>query len=442
MHLTENQLDNIVDVIRRASTLTLFSSLTDNPCVSSFVETFLHILDDKPDVTAVCYSQFLGNLVEQAPLEDSRADKTSKLNLWQSLLFRLLAESENVLTLAAEQGCAGDLPPGVLEMAGSDLEAVRLLGELPSDPLCALLDEAGYATLPQWDKMLVPGDEAATGFWKLKKTAESLIYLTNYIFQNGAGAFARARAFRWDGSIQEMVPAGCPDPIRLDDLWGYDRQKKELLRNTRKLLNGHRANNVLLYGERGTGKSSIVKAVFNEFSGEGLRLVEAAKEDLTDFPRIISLLRGRGLKFILFIDDLSFEEDDSNYKALKAILEGGIESRPENVVLYATSNRRNLVKEFFTDRFLPLDTDEVHTLDSHQEKLSLADRFGIRLSMLSTDQEEYLEVVDHLASREGLVIPQERLHRQALQWSEGRNPRTARQFIDWIKGEEGLAASL
>lgn len=440
--MTDTQTEKIVDAIKRASTLTVFQSLNEHACVSSFVETLWHLVEEKPDLAAVCYSQFMGNLLAQMPNGEAPRRKVGALDIWKCLLFRLLAESENVLTLAAERGSVEELHAGVLSLGAADIEAIRLLGELPSDGLCKMLKEAGYLQLPMWDKIQVEADAAAYGFWKLKDLTESLTYLVNYIFENGAGAFAKARAFRWDSELQEMVPAGSPDSIRMEDLWGYERQKNELLRNTRKLISGYPANNVLLYGERGTGKSSLVKAVFNELSGEGLRLLEAAKEDLTDFPRIIACLRDRGLKFILFIDDLSFEEDDSNYKALKAILEGGIESRPRNVVLYATSNRRNLVKEYFTDRYLPLETDEVHTLDSHQEKLSLADRFGIRLSMLSTDQEEYLEVVDHLARREGLVVPQEKLHRQALQWSEGRNPRTARQFIDWAKGEQGLAPSL
>jgi hypothetical protein len=221
-----------------------------------------------------------------------------------------------------------------------------------------------------------------------------------------------------------------PDPIRLDGLVAYEREREPLVENTRRFLAGLPAHNALLYGQPGTGKSSTVKALLNEYADRGLRLVEVAKEDLGSLPRVLGLLRGRGPRFVLFVDDLSFEEHEVEYKALKALLEGSVEEPPGNVRVYATSNRRNLVRESFSERD---GADDVHARDTEQEKQSLAARFGLRVTFPAPDQGRYLEIVAGLARKRGLKLPEEELRERALlwdRWHAGRSGRTARQFVD------------
>ncbi len=269
----------------------------------------------------------------------------------------------------------------------------------------------------------------------------------------------------WAGALRWLVPVPFPDAVRPTDLIGYTEERALLRRNTVQFLAGYPANNVLLYGDRGTGKSSSVKALLNEEvssqepapgespggpSGEGavdwgaLRLIEVPKARLADFPAIVALLRGRPQRFILFVDDLSFEEGETQYKDMKAMLEGGIEARPPNVVVYATSNRRHLVREVFADR-APLASEEVHAGDTVQEKLSFADRFGLTITFPTPDQAGYLAIVEGLARQRALPLTPVALRARAIEWAawhNGRSGRTARQFIDHLVGELGVAAGV
>ena len=232
-----------------------------------------------------------------------------------------------------------------------------------------------------------------------------------------------------------------PDAICLDELVDVqNNERSRVIENTLQFLEGSPSNNVLLYGDRGTGKSSTVKAILNEYHGQGLRMLEVPKAYLADFPLIIRHLKNRTQKFIIFVDDLVFGDNEENYTSLKAVLEGGLESKTPNIVIYATSNRRHLVKEYFSER-AGLQSgnhdEEVHARDSMQEKLSLADRFGISVVFSSPNQNQYLKIVDGIVAIRHLTIDQERLHREALQWSlryNGHSARTARQFVDWIEG--------
>jgi predicted AAA+ superfamily ATPase len=245
----------------------------------------------------------------------------------------------------------------------------------------------------------------------------------------------RHRAFRWKEGRLLAVPN--PDPVRLSGLVGYEREREPLIRNTERLLSGLPAHHALLYGLPGTGKSSTVKAILNEYADRGLRLVELAKEDLTELPRVLDTLRDRGPRFILFVDDLSFEEHEVEYKALKALLEGSIAEPPENVRVYATSNRRNIVRESFSEREADA-SDDVHARDTMQEKLSLAARFGLRLTFPPPDRRLYLEIVAGLAKERGLEIPDAELAQRAVRWDRwhaGRSGRTARQFVDDLEAE-------
>lgn len=251
----------------------------------------------------------------------------------------------------------------------------------------------------------------------------------------GTGKFGHYRAFVWEHEENKEFLRGidAPDPVRLKDLVGYEHQKETIIENTKQFLSGYPANNLLIYGSRGTGKSSTVKAVINEYYDEGLRLIEVDKNKLADFTKIIRILKNKNLKFIIFVDDLVFEEGEAGYSALKTILEGGIENRSSNILIYATTNRKHLVKETFSER----GGDDVHANDAIEEKLSLADRFGITVSFYSPDQKEYLKIVDGIVESRGIQVDTEYLHAEALKWVRwynARSPRTAIQFVNWLEG--------
>ena len=262
----------------------------------------------------------------------------------------------------------------------------------------------------------------------------------------GCGIYARYIAFVWEKTDGHGYLKGidCPDAITLDELVDYQNERSRVIENTLQFLEGYPANNVLLYGDRGTGKSSTVKAILNEYHNHGLRMLEVPKAYLADFPLIIRHLKNRSQKFIIFVDDLVFGDNEENYTSLKAVLEGGLESKTPNIVIYATSNRRHLVKEYFSERAglqSGNHNEEVHAGDSMQEKLSLADRFGISVVFSSPDQKRYLKIVNGIAAIRNLNIDKERLQKEALQWAlwyNGRSARTARQFVDWIEGQDAL----
>lgn len=281
-------------------------------------------------------------------------------------------------------------------------------------------------------------DKLLRGTEPLRAKVESI---ARHFHENGWGLFGRYRAFRWEdrGHGGNLVGLEAFDPIRLSQLVGYGEQRQPLIDNIEAFVAGKPANNVLIYGERGTGKSSTVKALLNEYGDKGLRLVEVSPSDLKELHDIIPLLRDRREKFVLFVDDLSFEENETAYKGLKAILEGTLEPTPRNLILIATSNRRHLVKEFFSDRMEGKQEDgEIHGADTVEEKLSLSDRFGLVVSFYSPDQETYFKMVDSWAKAEGIKMPIDQLHLKAAQWERANNSRsgrTARQLINDLMGK-------
>lgn len=283
-------------------------------------------------------------------------------------------------------------------------------------------------------------------FRQNNNTRELSNALLDFHKRYGTGEFARFKAFTWEEIREEKFLRGIesPDPIELKDLIGYEIKREIIIENTLQFINGFPANNMLLYGDRGTGKSSTVKALLNKYYTDGLRIIEIPKEYLTDFPEIIRILKDRPQKFIIFIDDLTFEDGETGYTALKAVLEGSVEAKPKNVLIYATSNRRHLVKEYFHERRGLTSSDaneEVHASDTIEEKLSLADRFGITVVFSSPTQDEYLEIIEGLVKNRGISIDLEELKRQAIEWERqhnGRSARTARQFVDFLEGKQGL----
>lgn len=260
--------------------------------------------------------------------------------------------------------------------------------------------------------------------------AASFRHRVQSIGKYGYGVYAKNRMFYVDeqGAI---VPVHNPDPVALSDLVDYQHERQIILDNTRALLEGKPAANILLTGDAGTGKSSTVKAVANELFGEGLRIIEVRKDQLRAIPRILDELSVNPLKFVLFIDDLSFFNDDDNFNALKAVLEGSVTAKSGNVVIYATSNRRHIIKEKFSDR----DGDDVHRNDTMQELVSLSERFGIHITFSKPNKETFLHIVRHLAQENGIDMPEDELELLAERFAlarGGRSARLARQFVDGL----------
>lgn len=354
-------------------------------------------------------------------------------------LSRCLSETalfdENAFSKAAAAGTEGELGDYVKKAVKRDIEIIQQVGSITPEHLLDgyhRLDELGCVaeTLPRWG-IGAPIDELSGG-------AEACIKkMAAYYRTHGCGMYARYRAFIWrDGGIQPVV---YPDPIRLKSLKGYEAARRVVIDNTLAFLNGLTANNCLLYGDRGTGKSSTVKAILNEYAPKGLRMVEMPKDRLCDFPKLVEQIASLPLRFIIFIDDLSFTQQDDTYAALKAVLEGGLAAQPDNALIYATSNRRHLVRECFSDR----DGDEIHRGDTIQESLSLSDRFGLSVNFSVPDKLKYLDIVHALAAERDLEIDSESLDAGAERWAlerGGRSPRCAKQYIAMVESrlKQGL----
>jgi uncharacterized protein len=351
---------------------------------------------------------------------------------WQDYVFDRLITADNPFTRRIQQQDWKDLPVALQQAVEQDLRSIQQIYHQG----CAATTQNMSVS---WVDSITPPPQLAAAQLRtlLQQTPDwtkLILELIAYYRQWGTGIFAEFGAFRWQG--QELHGIAAPDPIKLQNLVGYEWQQQALVQNTATLVAGYPAVNVLLYGSRGAGKSSLVKALLPEFFDRGLRLIEVPKQELTELPQILEKLRSLPQKFIIFVDDLSFEADENAFKALKVVLEGGVVARPANIVVYATSNRRHLIREFFADRPRPQDSDEIHQWDTVQEKLSFSDRFGLTLTFEPADQDTYLQIVRHLAT--DLEIAAADLEFRALQWAtqqNGRSGRTARQFVDFLRGE-------
>lgn len=313
----------------------------------------------------------------------------------------------------------------LLGAATVDIEAINAL--LAVDGAALKTAAAGRYNAPA---LLTLPDFPAAAPLPFRDGAE----LASYYRAQGYGFFAQSSAFavQDDGSVSPIVH---PDAIRLHDLPGYERQKQQILKNTRAFLDGREANNILLYGDKGTGKSSTVKAVVNEYAERGLKIIEMSPRHITCFPKIFAETLRSPFRFIVFLDDLTFSREDDNFAALKAFIEGGLAGKPSNLVIYATSNRRHLIRESFADR----EGDDVRVRDSLETVTSLSDRFGLEITFSVPDKDEYLYIVDQLAAESGLTLPADQLHMLAERFAlrrNGRSPRTARQFISQQMAEK------
>ena len=427
--------ENLSYLPLRTLGIALFRGALDSPAARDFVLLLELLSEGHPKPAAV--ADTFGRLWEELAVDSGNLLPDA----WQSYLVGRILDDENPFSLAAERNA---LSTSVVEQARRDLRTLQELFRIEAQPLLDLVERAvpGLKIWVPWtDPDLETKDSYRGALARKLAVADDwgagAELLADFYARHGAGAFNRCRAFRWKAG--GLHPVKDPDPVRLTQLVGYENERKPLLENTERFLAGLPAHHTLLYGLPGTGKSSTVKAVANEYAEKGLRLVEVAKEDLGELPRVLDKLRGRGPRFILFVDDLSFEEHEVEYKSLKALLEGSVEEPPENVRLYATSNRRNIIRESFSDREEDGFSDDVHARDTMQEKLSLVARFGLRVTFPVPDQGQYLNIVRELVHERGIRIPAHDLIERALlwdRWHAGRSGRTARQFVDDLEAGE------
>lgn len=369
-------------------------------------------------------------------------------DLWQCYLTWLLMTNENSFTRTCERTDAAE--GSVNHFALGDFSVFRRLMDFDFGPIEAALDIDCFSTLrsyraiPKRERMY--NRDVSRQVLSLRRalstaqTPEALFRLvTDYYRQYGYGVFATSQAFRIrrEAGGVTFLPIRNIDGVVLADLVGCQRQKEALRQNTEAFLTGKQANNVLLYGDAGTGKSTSVKALINEYYDQGLRMIEIYKHQFQDLSAILAHIKERNYRFIVFIDDLSFEENEVEYKFLKAVIEGGVETRPDNVLIYATSNRRNLIRETWNDRQDMEHHGDIHRSDTVEEKLSLSSRFGVAINFNAPTQKEYHQIVLALAERQGVQMDRETLLAMSNTWEirhKGFSGRAAQQFVHYLEG--------
>ena len=385
--------------------LVVFRSLLDDPVVAKLLD-----LTDRMEAGAPGYGPVCDAV---AQFEAALFEHTTN---WGSYLSAAVLEAE---TVCVRQAASGTLAPALQTALDSELAFLQALCGLTLDELLAAAGSATgqaqeLAFLPRWETSSI--DLPAAYAQRMSEVGKK-----------GYGMFAKHHVFTVENG--QLVPVKYPDPQRLSELPGYEKEREKVIANTKALLAGMPANNVLLYGDAGTGKSSAVKAIANEFAPEGLRLVEVKKNQLYQIPDLMDKLAANPLKFILFIDDLSFTANDDNFAALKAILEGSVGGRAKNIAVYATSNRRHLIKETLTDRT----GGDIHEADTRQELMSLSARFGLTVTFQRPEKARFETILAELAKQHGIDMPMDQLLVKAEAFAiraGGRSPRVAKQFIE------------
>lgn len=368
-------------------------------------------------------------------------------NLWHCYLTNLLVNNENSYSRACE--IRGAVEGTVNQAVLHDIVIFKEFYDYDFTGLMTALDAAEFSLVLSYDgceqqsrvyntRICRRICDLAVKFTQNHSPEEMKATLTEFYKEYGVGKFGLHKAFRirHDEGGVHIVPILNIAHVRLDDLVGYEIPKRKLTENTLAFVEGRKANNCLLFGDAGTGKSSSIKAIANEYYDRGLRIIEVYKHQFQDLNEVIAQIKNRNYKFIIYMDDLSFEEFEIEYKYLKAVIEGGLEKKPDNVLIYATSNRRHLIRESFADK--EGRRDQLHSSDTVQEKLSLVSRFGVTIFFCSPDQKEFQEIVLALAERHGIRMPQEALLLEANRWEMahgGLSGRTAQQFIDYLLGK-------
>ncbi len=397
----------------------------------------------KDELITRCYNQVKRILVVATDYGFDR-------NLWQCYLTYLLITDENPFTLTSEK--VGAKEGSVNIFAKNDYKRFMELFHYSFDWLEEELGIDCFNLIVNYKAIGKPElmynknvsekvQELSIRLDKAKDENEFFDIITAFYKDIGVGMFGLNKAFRIASSDANGVKFHAinnMDKVMLDDLVGYEIQKKKLVDNTKAFVEGRKANNCLLYGDSGTGKSTSIKAIVNEFYPQGLRMIEIYKHQFKDLSTVIAQIKNRNYKFIIYMDDLSFEEFEIEYKFLKAVIEGGVETKPENVLIYATSNRRHLIKETWKDRDDVENSAGIHKSDTMEEKLSLVNRFGVTINYSKPNQKEFFNIVVNLARRSGITMDEKELTAQANKWElshGGISGRTAQQFITYLLGQ-------
>ena len=372
-------------------------------------------------------------------------------NLWHNYLAYFLITNENPFSITCEKIGAND--GSVNHFARNDFAAIKNLFEYDFSEIEKSLGIDCFTQISNYhaiekkelmyNKNVSEKVQALSSRMEQAKDVEGFFTaVTEFYRDYGVGMFGLNKAFRiQDRTDSKLVflPINNMDKVMLSDLVGYEIQKKKLVDNTRAFVEGKKANNVLLFGDSGTGKSTSIKAIVNEFYDQGLRMIEIYKHQFKDLSNVIAAVKNRNYKFISYMDDLSFEKFEIEYKFLKAVIEGGVETKPDNILIYATSNRRHLIRETWSDRNDVQQDEGMHRSDTMQEKLSLVNRFGVTINYSKPSQKEYFDIVIHLAAKAGIKMSEDELKAEANKWElshGGISGRTAQQFIYYLQGQE------
>ena len=373
-------------------------------------------------------------------------------NLWHNYLTFLIITDENPFSLTYEK--AGKQEGTVNGFAINDFCVFKSLFDFDFTPIEEALDINCFSTLSNYraiakreqifNKNVSEKVRALSGEIENAKRGEEVFEVVAEFYRNyGVGMFGLNKAFRIesddDGKNMKIRPITNMEPVHLDDLIGYELQKKALTENTEAFVEGRGANNILLYGDSGTGKSTSIKAIVNQYYDKGLRMIEIYKHQFCNLSRVISEIKNRNYRFIIYMDDLSFEEQEIEYKYLKAIIEGGVETKPDNVLIYATSNRRHLIKETWNDRTDTVQDGDIHRSETIEEKLSLVNRFGLSIGYFKPSRREFDDIVLKLAARYPQIsMSEDEIIAAAHVWemrNGGISGRTAQQFVNSLLGK-------
>ena len=384
-------------------------------------------------------------------LLDLATDYGFDTNLWHNYLAFILITNENSFSMTSEKVGAND--GTVNYFAKNDFKIFKKLFDFDFSEIEEALDidcftiVNNYKAIGKKERMY--NKNVSTKVQDISRAIEGakdendiFKIVTDFYKAYGVGMFGLNKAFRivhpTNGDMQ-FVPINNTEDVRLDDLIGYEIQKQKIVENTEAFVAGRKANNALLFGDSGTGKSTTIKAIINEYYDQGLRMIEIYKHQFQDLCQVISQIKNRNYRFIIYMDDLSFEEFETEYKYLKAVIEGGLEIKPDNVLIYATSNRRHLIRETWTDRTDLENNNGMHKSDTMQEKLSLVNRFGVTINYSKPSQKEYFQIVVGLAEKNGIHMTEEELCAEANKWElshGGISGRTAQQFINYLAGKQ------
>lgn len=432
---------------REIAKLIMYGDMAEDCILRQFGEIFRRFNEDKysdSELISDIYTQLKRLLVVAT-------DYGFNKNLWHNYLTFYLVTNENPFSITCEKVGAND--GSVNYFAKNDFKVFKALFDYDFAPIEKALGIDCFSRISNYKaigkKELMYNKNVSEKITalseKLEQAADENEFfdeITGFYRDYGVGMFGLNKAFRVkekDGNEVEFVAINNMDKVMLDDLVGYEIQKQKLVDNTAAFVAGRKANNVLLFGDSGTGKSTSIKAIVNEFYPQGLRMIEIYKHQFKDLSNVIAQIKNRNYRFIIYMDDLSFEEFEIEYKFLKAVIEGGVETKPDNILIYATSNRRHLIKETWNDRNDMENGNGIHRSDTIEEKLSLVNRFGVTINYSKPSQKEFFHIVTELAHREGIWMTDEELCQKANAWElshGGISGRTAQQFINYLAGKE------